>query len=186
MKLDCTNLQCPEPVIKTKNALENIDEGILEVSVNSKASKQNVKRFASSQGFDVSEKNDGQNTILTITKGFTCSVSTQESKVLFLKDDKVGEGELGEKLMLGFLTSICELKNLPKEIICVNKAVFLTTTNEKSIEIFKKLSQKGVKIYSCGVCLEFFGLQEDLKIGEIGNAFSTVDTLMKSEGVISL
>ena len=55
-KIDCKNLACPEPVIKTKEALEEMEEGILEVEVNSFSSANNVKRFAQNQGLYVSEK----------------------------------------------------------------------------------------------------------------------------------
>lgn len=186
MKIDCTNLECPKPVINTKNALEELgDEGVLEVMVNSLASKENVERFAKSQGCDVSIKTNGDVSTLTIAKGFTCNVVSQsEAKSIFIKNDRVGEGELGEKLIVGFLHAMNELKTPPKEIICVNKGVFLTTKNEDSIKALQALMQKGVKVYSCGVCLEFYDLK--LKVGEIGNAYSTVESLTTSNGVISL
>ncbi len=73
-KIDCKDLACPEPVIKTKEALEEMDEGILEVEVNSFSSIQNVKKFAQSQGLYVTTKKDGKNTIITIVKGYECSL----------------------------------------------------------------------------------------------------------------
>ena len=45
---------------------------------------------------------------------------------------------------------------------------------------------KGVEIYSCGICLEFYGVAKKLKVGLIGNAFGTVEMLFGGEGVISL
>ncbi len=184
MKIDCTNLPCPEPVIKTKKALESIDEGVIDVIVNSDISKQNVIKFASSQGFSVSEEKDGKKTILSISKGFTCEIKQEFGKVLFLKDDKIGKGKLGKQLMIGLLSSILEQEKLPKTIICVNKAVFLSTKNKDAIKILKTLSEKGVQIHSCGACLEHFNLK--LKVGEVANAYFVAQNLMQSEGVISL
>lgn len=51
-------------------------------------------------------------------------------KTLFLKSDKIGEGELGSKLTIGFLTAISQQEEMPKTIICVNSAVLLTTSKE--------------------------------------------------------
>ncbi len=52
--LDCRGLVCPQPVIMTKNTLNSIDADIrLIVLVDNEASKENVKRFAESQGYEL-------------------------------------------------------------------------------------------------------------------------------------
>lgn len=191
MVVECLNLPCPEPVLKTKKALDGLGEdGVVEVHVNDKAARENVERFASSMGCDVKIEDRSDRSVLTITKGFTCNVDTKvsnvSSKALFLKDDKVGESGLGEKLIVGFLSTILELPKLPKEIICVNRAVFLTTENSDAVEVLKALEAKGVSVYSCGICLEFYGLSDKLQVGVVGNAYSTVEMLTTSEGVITL
>ncbi|PID48164.1 MAG: sulfurtransferase-like selenium metabolism protein YedF [Proteobacteria bacterium] len=185
MKLDCKNLDCPKPVIQTKKALENLgQEGILEVLVNSHASKENVIRFAKSQGCNVDVKENGDESILLITKGFMCEPNFSDKKTLFLKSDKIGEGELGSRLMLGFLSTLLEMESLPEKIICVNEAVRLTCENEESIKVLEKLVLKGIKLYSCGACLEYFGFS--LQVGEIGDAYLVVQSLLDSKGAISL
>ena len=196
MKIDCCGLACPEPVLQTKKALDTLsNDSVLEVLVNSVASKENVIRFAQNAGYEVrSEAREEGQTIIAIIKGFTCNLveSTEETsflnKTLFLKSDKVGEGELGAKLIVGFLKSMLELPKLPKRIVCVNTAVYLTTAEESApvIEDLKALEAKGVEIYSCGVCLEFYGVDKALKVGKIGNAFGTVEMLFGGEGTISL
>lgn len=196
MKIDCCGLACPEPVLQTKKALETLlEDSVLEVLVNSLASKENVLRFAQNGGFDVRVEDVGDSkSLITIVKGFTCkdATSTTEEafldKTLFLKSDKVGEGELGAKLIVGFLKSMLELPKLPKRIVCVNQAVLLTTAEESAPihEVLKALEDKGVEIYSCGVCLEFYGVTEKLNVGKIGNAFGTIEMLFGGEGTISL
>lgn len=194
MNLDCKGLVCPEPVLKTKKALEELeDNSVLEVLVDNIASKENVTRFATKQGYTSEVEDLGNDEFkLTIVKGYECSVKSETSsqflnKVVFIKDDKVGEGELGSMLVVGFLKSILELPQLPKTVICVNKGVLLTTSNnEEIISIFKTLEEKGVEIFSCGVCLDFYEVSDNLKVGKIGNAYGTVETLLNSEGTISL
>lgn len=70
--IDCKNLACPEPVIKTKEAYEKLlDNGVLDVELNSYSSIENVKRFAKSQGIYVKEKTKTkESTILTLVKGY--------------------------------------------------------------------------------------------------------------------
>lgn len=196
MQIDCCNLECPQPVLETKKALESLpDDAVLEVLVNSVASRENVLRFAKNSGCETREVSNGDITTITIIKGYACAVVSEASekdnfnnKTLFLKDDKVGEGELGSMLMVGFLKSVLEQDVLPRRIICVNRAVLLATADEDSpsVQVLKALVDKGIELYSCGVCLEFYKVQDALKVGMIGNAYGTVEMLLKSEDVISL
>ena len=59
-----------------------------------------------------------------------------------------------------------------------NKGIELTTTNAEIIEILKEFEQKGTEIYSCGTCLDFYGLKGDLRIGQITNMYASVDELV--------
>jgi TusA-related sulfurtransferase len=47
--VDCRGLACPQPVINTKNALQEAT-GPIQVLVDNEASCTNVRRFAESQG----------------------------------------------------------------------------------------------------------------------------------------
>ena len=193
-KIDCRNMACPQPVLETKKALEEMDEGILEVLVNSISSVQNVKRYAINNGFEpkIEELGNGE-TLITIVKGYECAIVADEdneeflNKTIFIKHDRVGEGELGDILMKGFLKTTLEFKKLPKNIIFVNRGVFLTTKgDEEMINILKEFERRGVKIYSCGLCMNYYKIPpEELKVGEIGNAYDTMDVLLHTE-VVSL
>ena len=105
------------------------------------------------------------------------------AKTVFLKSDKVGEGKLGSMLIKGFLNAILEQKNLPKTIICVNSAVLLTTAdeNDEVLNILKKLEAKGIDIYSCGTCLDYYDARDKLKVGKAGNAIDIVDSLLNDD-----
>ena len=193
MRIDCCNLACPEPVLKTKKALEELeDDSILEVVVNSVSSIENVKRFATKSGYENREEEleDGK-VLITIIKGYECAIVPSKSekmlnKSVFIKTDRVGNGELGVTLMKGFIKNILEFKELPKNIIFVNEGVFLTTKDEHLdlIESLKELENRGVSIYSCGLCMDFYKIDaKELKVGVIGNAYDTVDMLLNTEVV---
>lgn len=108
-------------------------------------------------------------------------------KTIFLKSDKIGDGELGSMLAKGFLNAISEQENLPKSIICVNSAVLLTTAevDDEILHILKDIESKGVNIYSCGTCLDFYDKRDDLKVGVAGNAMDTAKMLL-TEDIVSL
>lgn len=201
MKIDCRGLECPEPVLNTKKSLELLpNDSKLEVLVDNEAAKENVKRFASNAGCSVSDEITADGDVkVVILKGFECDITkadeTQDEekvelldRVLFLKSDRVGEDELGSMLAVGFLKNLLEIDAPPRKIICVNRAVFLTTADDDAdiTQVFKALEAKGVEIYSCGICLDFYKVADKLKVGVVGNAYDTVDTVMNSDKVITL
>ncbi len=64
-KIDCTNMDCPGPVLKTKEALLE-SPNLLEIELNSFSSIENVKKFAKSQGYYyiIKEKNRDKTTLV--------------------------------------------------------------------------------------------------------------------------
>ena len=65
--VDARGLSCPEPVVMTRNAMAG-KEPAYQVLVDAVAAKENVTRFAMSQGYEVNvSENNGEFT-LDITK----------------------------------------------------------------------------------------------------------------------
>ncbi|MFK5882209.1 MAG: mercuric transporter MerT family protein [Sulfurospirillum sp.] len=86
MKLDCKDLDCPQPVIRTKEAYEALgDDDVLDVDLNSYSSIENVKRYAKKQSiyFEVQPKIDGITTI-TLVKGYECGLEPKKSDRSFV------------------------------------------------------------------------------------------------------
>ncbi|MHA2408283.1 MAG: sulfurtransferase TusA family protein [Candidatus Ranarchaeia archaeon] len=70
-KLDCTGLYCPEPIFRTRMALDEMEKGqILEVTADDPAAEEDLKRLADRLGHKVLkiENNDDEVT-LVIQKG---------------------------------------------------------------------------------------------------------------------
>lgn len=195
MILDCQNLLCPEPVIKTKQTLEKLNVGDeLEILVNSLASLENIKRFLSTLNMKFTiQTNENFTSIKTskickispIIQDFECENFPKFSnKILYLNDNKAGSGDVGTTLLNKFLSSICNLDKLPKMIICVNNAVKITANRgDPNHQAMKNLQNLGIKIYSCGTCLSAYNLTDKLEIGEISNAFEIMQFLMDNEVV---
>lgn len=200
-ELDCRNLACPEPVLKSKKALQSLKIGEnLSIRLNSLASKENVARFLRSQGFEpaLKEKGDDEFEIIVVKDKELANAlnSNDESenyrcesgkKILFLKSASVGDGELGKKLLIGFLDTLKKADNAPSIIVCVNEAVLINTNSEHfAHQAMKELANKGIEIINCGSCLEFYGKIKDLKIGRIGNALEILNLLFDKDKVVSL
>ena len=65
-QLDARGYSCPEPVLMTKNALKNGTP--LVVLVDNETPLQNVRRFATNNGYQATWKEVGEDYELTITK----------------------------------------------------------------------------------------------------------------------
>ncbi len=193
MVVDARGYPCPKPVLMTKEALEKVEEGVVEVLVDNEASKENVKRFAQRQGCDVEVREEEGYFRLIITKGYTCELPVASSPevgkgkvILFLSDSMGEERELGTMLLRAFLSTLKEASSLPSKLLFVNRGVFLTTEGSKVIDVLKELEERGVEIYSCGTCLEYFGLKDKLLVGKITNMYDTVENLLQSDSVVRI
>jgi len=194
-KVDCRGLACPAPVLKTKEALEEIEKGELVVIVDNKASKENVKRFAQKAGCRVRvEEKDGE-FYIHIVKGEATAQEEEERReggkevAVFIASTYVGEDEeLGKILIKGFIKTFINAQPLPRRIILVNTAVKLACrgADEEILAALKELEGKGVEIICCGTCLNYFNLLDELEVGVASNAYDVVQALVNSDSVVRL
>ena len=197
MQIDCRNLACPEPVIRTKNALEGLKNGEkLEILVNSIAPKENISRFLKNQNVEFSVEQNGAETKITAVKGesklelanfdeFVCEITPKTKKtVVYLNEEYAGSGDVGVSLLAKFLGALLQVDDKPEYVLCVNNAVKMTTNRaHPSFKPLKDLEAAGVKILSCGSCLEAYKLVSDLSIGEMSNAYEVMQILTTHEQI---
>ena len=194
IELDARGLACPKPVINTKKQLDNIDQGAVVVTVDNEIAKENIFKLAKSMNYDASVLKSEKDLIcIEIIKGENVIIEekSQESlsdTCIFINSDKMGKGndELGHVLMKGYIYTLTESKPYPKSILFVNSGIKLTTENEATIENLKILQDAGVEILSCGTCLDYYGLKDDLKVGTVTNMYTIVETMNNSSKTISL
>lgn len=196
MQIDCRNLACPEPVIRTKNALDGLRVGEkLEILVNSIAPKENISRFLKNQNVEFSVEQNGVETKITAVKGeskleltnfdeFVCEITPKTKKtVVYLNEEYAGSGDVGVSLLAKFLGALLQVEK-PEYVICVNNAVKITTNRaHPSFKPLKDLEAAGVKILSCGSCLEAYKLVGDLSVGEMSNAYEVMQILTTHEQI---
>ena len=189
-ELDVRGLNCPLPVVRTKKALEGIEEGELIVLIERPDGRENVKRFAESQGCKVIiEEKEGLFYIhIRKEKAVQPSSPKQNGNVIFITTARLGTGDqqLGEILMKAFLDTLLYSKPKLSKIIFLNDAVRLTTEKSDVLDSLKLLEEAGVEILSCGTCLDFYQLKDKLEVGIITNMYDTVESLLSSDKVIKI
>lgn len=190
--IDCKGLSCPKPVILTKKELETITEGEIEVIVDNAAARENVSRFAKSQGFDynVNEKEGLFHIIIKKTGQQACEIMNFNEKnlIIMITSDKFGTGDdkLGSALMKSYLYALTENEIKPVKMFFINSGVKLTSEGTEVLESLNTLKNSGVDIYSCGTCLDFYGLKEKLLIGEVTNMYSIVESTNSAANTIKI
>ncbi len=197
--IDATGKACPQPVIMTKDAL--LSEEQITVIVDNPISRDNVKRFAISQGCSVTIEGKDNLFHLIITKGsqaisdiktseiIDCQICSTEKKggtLFYIASDQTGIGaeELGHILMRAFIKTIKDLDEKPEKIIFLNSGVRLSCKDSKVIEDLKELEKSGIEILSCGTCLDFYGMKQDLAVGTISNMYEILSALQDADKVI--
>lgn len=199
--LDCMGMPCPEPVLQAKACLEKAGQSTFKVLVDNEASRENVIRFGRSQGCSVSAiDGDHGEFVITLVPGnrssatntfqsdeYRCDLSDEQNLIYVIASDSMGSGsdELGWALLQTYVNTIPEVSPLPSHILLYNGGVKLATTEGKALETLKNLEKKGVTIWSCGTCLEFFKLENERKVGSITNMFDIMSTMASAKKVVS-
>ena len=152
MQIDCRNLDCPKPVVKTRDALKEMSDGeTLEILLNTAPSFANVAKFLTSNGleFASADTDFGKKYTVVKTKSLT--------------DESVEQ-------------YTCDIR--------VNQAVILTTNRaHPAYSILKELAATGVRVLSCGTCLEAMGLVDKLGVGEMSNAYEIMSVLLENDTI---
>ena len=105
--------------------------------------------------------------------------------VVVLSANAMGNGDeqLGKLLMKSFIFALTKQDQLPETILCYNSGAYLTCEESDSLEDLKSLEAEGVKILTCGTCLDFYKLKEKLAVGGVSNMYEIVE-IMENAGTI--
>lgn len=204
--IDAKGKNCPMPVIMAKKEIDG-DNNNFVVEVDNNIAVQNLQKLANSQGFITELKED--NKIFKVYFSKTSDVVDSEEGCeecdeildklvenkdtlgnwsVFIGKEIIGAGneELGKSLMKMYFYTISEGEDLPKSVLFMNDGVKVPTLNEQAIEHLKDLEKKGVEILICGACLNFYGLEESLKVGKVSNMYDITNCMKEASKVITL
>ncbi|HWQ61982.1 MAG TPA: sulfurtransferase-like selenium metabolism protein YedF, partial [Negativicutes bacterium] len=94
-----------------------------------------------------------------------------------------GSADLGAILMKSFLYTVLESEPLPRAILFINSGVHLTVAGSPVLDNLAALAARGVKVLSCGTCLDFFNLKDKLAVGGVTNMYTIVAELAAGKAV---
>ena len=193
--LDARGLNCPQPVILTKKALE--ENASIVVIVDNKTALENVRRLGAKLGCSVEIENTGEKEFhIHLTRGnidpaavqdssASCSVSSG-SLIAVISSETMGSGndELGRILMKAFIHTLVQAEELPEKILFYNAGVKLAAVDSEVLDDLKNLNDAGVEILLCGTCVNFFNLQEKIGAGKITNMFEILSVMSTADRMI--
>ena len=191
---------CPIPVVKTKNAIKEMgsDGGSVETLVDNETAVQNLRRLAESKGcsIEVETISDAEYRVtITAAEGaelpkeeaIACTApAAQKKTVVIISTDHMGEGneELGRALLKAFLFALTQQETLPAAILFYNAGAAVTCEGSASLEDLQALQSQGVEILTCGTCLNYYGLTEKLRVGEVTNMYVIAEKQLQADCII--
>ncbi|WP_048601872.1 DsrE family protein [Rubeoparvulum massiliense] len=94
-----------------------------------------------------------------------------KNRVILLQSDRLGTGdeELGEALLENFFTILKQEEEKPVAIFCLNRGVFTLTAKSVISLQLKALEKSGVSILACKTCIDYYGLQDQMTVGELSS-----------------
>ena len=189
--VDARGLACPLPVVNAKKATEELGgEGVVAVYVDNEIAVQNLQKFAKQRGYQAEGKQNGEKdyeVIITVAACEECKLDQEEEGLVVVLSANVmgtGDEKLGTALMKAFVFALTKQDVLPEAILCYNTGAYLTCEGADTLEDLKALEAEGVKILTCGTCLDFYGVKEKLAVGSVTNMYEIVETMEKSKKIV--
>lgn len=203
--IDCRGMQCPKPVLEARKYLRTNPGVGAVVLVGDEIAQANVTRLATTEGYAVQSQSmeDHIRLTLTLEDGLkrqptpvdnsveeetkpAVTTTPNSGHIVYIANTCMGKGndELGEILLRNFIFTLSEVNPLPRKILFVNSGVKLTCTGSQVLEPLLHLEQQGVKLASCGLCLEFFDLKEQLKVGEVSNMLDIIESMTAAGKIV--
>ena len=201
--IDARGLSCPQPVIQTRNAMQESVPGTgvaVTTIVDNEIAQQNVTRMAEKAGamVQIETRDDGiylhitggeisRNQGFSETPGFS-SAPVGGTLVLVISSEYMGRGdaELGHILIRGFFHTLGEVEPLPDTIIFFNSGVKLVAEGSPLLEDLQNLSEQGIEVLACGTCLGHYDMKDKIAVGEVSNMYTIAETMLGAGKVINL
>lgn len=199
--VDARGLACPQPVVLAGKALAEAGAEQVTVIVDEAAAVENVTRLARARGFELTRADRPDGTYLTLrSPGSPPAPAAQPAApatspqpgagatLVLVTSDSLGHGpaELGERLMGVFLHTLLEVEPRPRTLIFMNTGVKLTVKGARALDDLQALAGQGTEVLSCGTCLGYFELTDQLAVGKVSNMFEIATLLLEAGRVVQL
>jgi selenium metabolism protein YedF len=189
--IDARGQACPQPVILARKAMA--DSNDLTVIVDDETAQMNVSRMAEKAGYHANSERKDEGIFIHLAKAADAEAEpihtrTMGKCVILVTDEGLGRGndELGGILMRGFLHALNEGELRPAILIFMNSGVRLVAQGSMVLEDVRSLFGRGVQVWACGTCLDFYALKDKVAVGQVSNMYSIVEALSQADKVVTL
>jgi len=116
------------------------------------------------------------------------NISMYANLVLLIGSSVLGQGddEQGSTLIHSFLYTITRLESVPAAIIFINSGVFLSSEGSPVLEYLQILEERGAEIISNASCLEYYNLQDKIRVGCVCNMFTITEKIFAAARLITI
>ncbi len=191
--VDTRGLNCPQPVILTRQAL--IDNEIDEVVtiVDNETALENVSKLVSSMQLTANVDEKGGQFYISILKDeilddVSMTKSSNANVVIMITSNVLGSGNdtLGGILMKSFMYTLTQMEGAFQVLIFMNSGVLLPTEGSEVLEYIRTLEERHIEVLSCGTCLDYYHLSDKLRVGSVTNMFTITEKIMEAHRLITL
>jgi selenium metabolism protein YedF len=114
-------------------------------------------------------------------------MSTNDT-VLLITSNGMGKGpeELQIMLMGKYLQLLVQGDDFPAAICFYTEGVKLVIDGSPVLEQLSSLEKKGVRLIVCSTCLNYFGLNDKVRIGIIGGMADILEAQLRAGKVITI
>ncbi len=188
--LDMTGKPCPMPVVEAKKALVHCNP--IQVLVDNETAVQNLIRLAESLGGKAEIAASGGNFTVTILGAVQPKAGVAREAAggptVLITSDQMGRGDeaLGKILIKGYIFSLTQLDPAPAAVYLLNAGVKLAADTANTVPDLQALAGKGVPIYCCGTCTNYYGLSERLAVGQVTDMMGISTALAGAVQLITL
>ena len=108
--------------------------------------------------------------------------------VLVMNHDGLGQADepLRHKLVVSYFRTLLELEQFPKAVVFYAGGVKLVAKGTPCQKELAELISAGVPLIACRTCLDYYGMQDSVIVGEVGNMLRIVEAQASASKVITL
>ena len=191
IELDLRKKSCPIPLVETRKFINNNKNVDFKIILDNEVSFINIKKFLENNKINYSSNKSGNDFLFEVIFDGNEQLSKNDFPInnftILVLSELFGHGtdDLSNGVMKSYFYALDESITLPSNIIFINSGVKLLT-NENIIKNIDSLREKGVSIYYCGICVDYYSIKDKVRLDEITNMYSIIDILNNSDNVIRI
>lgn len=191
IELNLRGKNCPIPLVEMRKFINNNKNVDFKIILNNEVSFISIRKFLENNKINYSSNKTGSDFIFEVIFDGNEKLSKSHFQInnftILIMSELFGNGEndFSKALMKSYFYALSESITLPSNIVFINSGVKLLI-DENIIRNIDLLREKGVSIYYCGTCVDYYGIRDKVRTEEIINMYFIVDILNNSDNVIRI